>query len=177
MAKWSRHKGKMRRSYLKRFSEKSTFSSDFTGAKARAAMLSKPGEFGGSILYRDHVKPGTSGHPTPETKTKYLMLQNYLGVPDERVPPIIVVLRRLASVESEMGEWHQLKVEDAPYEKLYMFFKGDKSFFMEENQIECVIRRSINYSSDRGRFILHQRTRHIVWRDVYKLENPNPSPD
>lgn len=148
------------------------------------ARNEKPGDTGATVLYRDHVK----GHLHYDKRlqrsidvalppTLYKTLEFYAGVPDDRVPPVIAVMRRRRSLSSE--DWKR-QVETRQYcflakpgrlSKIYCFVSGRMAFFVKEDWIRNTISQSRDMTSEYAQMLCQdeQRLQDIEWINSFPI--------
>lgn len=177
MAKFTKFKGGRKRAYLKPFSRKSTFDSDFRKQKvlARVSSESHNDGQGASILYRNHVSYKTAHHKVP--KSQFHSLERYQGIPDEQVPPVITVMRKLRNAweKGHAVGMRTLLLMNARWEKFHLVYGDQKAFFVLEDLLHNELKRSIVYKKDRAYHVMHDISR-IHWASTHKLPAPESPP-
>lgn len=163
--------------------------------RARILGEDKLGGWGASVLYRDHVRSGgrvyvtRSGKvvldkPKAIPKTR-LVFSEYLHVKEEDKPPLVQVIeKRMQSKENQSSNnryagfenWLHYDIKDEPYYRLIACFSGNKTFFLEHDQIMLTLKMSRDYTSERAREIVRlQQFARIDWIRSDKLPPP-PDP-
>lgn len=140
----------------------------------RARMMSNPAkeEFGGSVLYRNHLPShGKPYDDLPPTLTIYLT--KYSSLHDDMVPPIVKILRdRNKQWQSEthrqgIDYWPYVTVLDGDQIKLFMFFRATQAYFIYHDKLKGTIHSSIIYNTELARALIQQKPisiKSFVWK-------------
>lgn len=172
---WKQLKSRRGKGQLKRWSSnKVRVRGNTDTPRARIMVTSKKpeGNLGNTVLYRDHVKSYAKGWRIP--KSKMFETGRYEGVPDDKVPPVILVLRQLEQGPSHFRDkWNMVVVKPGANFEITMHLSGAKAFFTETDLVMNTLRESLLYSSERARQLMTQLDR-ISWIRKYNLETVSP---
>lgn len=143
-----------------------------------------PGKTGAAVLYRDHVKGFLHYDKRLQRhidvalpKPLYKTLEKYEGVPDERVPPLIAVMRkRREVVQTDWKRQVQIRqycfiVLPGKVHRVYCFVQGTMAFFVEEDLVLNRLRCSYAYTADIARAIAmdERKILRLRWKDSCEI--------
>jgi len=176
---WTKHDPPPKRKYTGKI--KVSQGANTTLARARAEV---PGGTGSTVLYRDHVKGYVHYDKRLQRsidvalpKPLYKTLDAYAGIPDERVPPLIAVMRKRRELSTT--DWKR-QVETRQYcfivlpgtkHKIYCFVEGLMAFFVEEDLTRMRLRRSYDFQSETARMIARDENKllKLRWKESFEI--------
>lgn len=150
-----------------------------------------------AVLYRDHIRPpgvyirdgglDSKGRPLLEiydtTVVPITLFGEYTTVPRSKRPPLVNAiydrieekLEALNPRRQALSYWNHITPVDERFRKLFYFFSGNRSFFVERDYIQNRIRMSRDYETSSARALIKsERWERISWQYVEATASVEP---
>lgn len=188
---WKSKKGK-KSPHLKRFS--SGYINAGMSVDSNRVKIMKETKFkslGNTVSYRDHLK--SMGYIRGDLKVQEFQevpptlrptMDKFVGIPDDKVPPIIANLRKLKELKQDrpfglalMKVWAHYYIIKGDRYDLICFFSGARAYFVERDMYRMRIRMSHEYSTDLARLVANStdpETR-VKWKETLPITSDPPA--